>query len=547
MKKSSFLEGAMIATIGIIICKIIGLLYVIPFKNIIGEQGGALYGYAYSIYAIFLSLSTSGIPVAMSKVISEYNSLEYYHTKEKAYKIGSYIIAGIGIISFLILMIFAPQLAKLILGDLEGGNTIEGVTLVIRIVSTAILVVPLLSVTKGYLQGHKFMTEASLANVIEQLARVIVIILGSFVALKVFKLSLETTVGIAVFGATVGALVAYFYLVSKIKKNKESLKRNEVITRAEAKITNKEIAKKIITYAIPFIIIELVKSAHSMIDTMTVVNTLASLGLSQIAETTIGVLTVWASKLNMIVISISLGITISLIPNLSSSYANKNMEDVNHKINQSLQLILFISLPMTVGLSFLAQPVWTLFYGYDAFSINLFRIFIYQAITFSIYSILIDSAQTLNYSKLALGTLIGSFISKAILNIPIMYLFNTLNIGAQYAPVVTTLLIHTVATIILLYYLNKKFKVDYKKSFYNSIKVILCSGIMLITLKIINLFFPINSITRGGALIEIGIYSMIGAGVYIVAGLKSGTINNILGNNFIDKITVMLKDRMKKE
>lgn len=215
-----------------------------------------------------------------------------------------------------------------------------------------------------------------------------------------------------------------------MKKNKTILKTNEIITRAEAKITTKEIAKKIITYAIPFIIIELVKSAHSMIDTMTVVNTLASLGLSEIAEVTIGVLTVWASKLNMIVISIAIGITISLIPNLASSYASKNMEDVSHKINQSLQLILFVSLPMTIGLSFLAGPVWTVFYGYDAFSIKLFEIFAYQAITFSIYSILIDTAQTLNYSKLALGTLIGCFIAKAALNIPMMNLFDSLNIGA---------------------------------------------------------------------------------------------------------------------
>ena len=186
MKKNSFLEGAMITTLGIIICKIIGLLYVIPFKNIIGEQGGALYGYAYSIYAIFLSLSSSGIPVAMSKVISEYNTWKYYHTKERAYKIGSYIIIGIGVFSFLILLIFAPTLAKLILGNLEGGNTIEGVTLVIRVVSTALLIVPLLSVTKGYLQGHNFMTESSLSSVLEQLTRVAVIIFGSFAALKAF-------------------------------------------------------------------------------------------------------------------------------------------------------------------------------------------------------------------------------------------------------------------------------------------------------------------------------------------------------------------------
>ncbi|NLM62802.1 MAG: polysaccharide biosynthesis protein [Mollicutes bacterium] len=545
MRKNSFLEGAMITTIGIIICKIIGLLYVIPFKNIIGEQGGALYGYAYSIYTIFLSLSASGIPVAMSKVISEYNSLGYYYIKERAYKIGSSIIIAVGFISFLILMIFAPFIAQIILGDLEGGNTVAGVTLVIRAVSTALLIVPLLSVTKGYLQGHRFMQASSISSVVEQLVRVAVIILGSFIALRIFNLSLETAVGIAVFGATVGAFVAYFYLVHKIRKNKESLNKDEPITRAEAKITKEAIAKKIIYYAIPFIIIELVKSAFSLIDTLTVVNTMVSLGLSNIAENTIGVLNVWASKLNMIVISITIGITISLIPNLASSFTKKDMEDVSHKINQSLQLMLFISLPMTVGLSFLASSVWTVFYGYDAFSINMFQIYVFLAITFSLYSILIDSAQTLNNTKLALGTLIGSFVSKLILNIPMMYLFDYLKIGAQYAPIVTNFLIHITAITVLLYSINKKYSIDYSKTFYNAMRIILCSAIMFMSLKIFSLFFPIDAVTKGEAFIEIIIYSLISMSVYFIAVIKSGTLDNILGNKALQRVMDMVKNKVK--
>ncbi len=545
MRKNSFLEGAIITTIGIIICKIIGLLYVIPFKNIIGEQGGALYGYAYSIYTIFLSLSASGIPVAMSKVVSEYNSLGYYYTKERAYKIGSSIIIAVGFISFLILMIFAPFIAQIILGDLEGGNTVAGVTLVIRAVSTALLIVPLLSVTKGYLQGHRFMQASSISSVVEQLVRVAVIILGSFIALRIFNLSLETAVGIAVFGATVGAFVAYFYLVHKIRKNKESLNKDEPITRAEAKITKEAIAKKIIYYAIPFIIIELVKSAFSLIDTLTVVNTMVSLGLSNIAENTIGVLNVWASKLNMIVISITIGITISLIPNLASSFTKKDMEDVSHKINQSLQLMLFISLPMTVGLSFLASSVWTVFYGYDAFSINMFQIYVFLAITFSLYSILIDSAQTLNNTKLALGTLIGSFVSKLILNIPMMYLFDYLKIGAQYAPIVTNFLIHITAITVLLYSINKKYSIDYSKTFYNAMRIILCSAIMFMSLKIFSLFFPIDAVTKGEAFIEIIVYSLISMSVYFIAVIKSGTLDNILGNKALQRVMDMVKNKVK--
>lgn len=218
MKKNNFLEGAMIATVGIILCKIIGLVYVIPFYAIIGTQGGALYSYAYSIYAIFLSLSNSGIPVAVSKVISEYNALGYVRAKKRAFELASLLIVVLGVFFFLILVIFAPQIASTILGNIKGGNTLEGVTLVIRIVATALLIVPIESVTQGYFQGHKIMVPPTMANVIEQLVRVVVIVAGSFVALQVFHLSLETAVGIAVFGATVGCLVAYFYLLRVLKK-----------------------------------------------------------------------------------------------------------------------------------------------------------------------------------------------------------------------------------------------------------------------------------------------------------------------------------------
>ena len=75
MKKNSFIEGTIIATLSIILVKIIGIIYVIPFNAIIGEQGGALYGYGYTIYQLFLSISSAGFPFAISKITSEYNAL----------------------------------------------------------------------------------------------------------------------------------------------------------------------------------------------------------------------------------------------------------------------------------------------------------------------------------------------------------------------------------------------------------------------------------------------------------------------------------------
>ena len=536
MKKSSFLEGAMIATTGIVICKIIGLIYVIPFYSIIGQQGGALYGYAYSIYAIFLSLSSSGIPVAMSKIVSEYNSLEFYNTKEKAYKIGATIIMSLGFFFFIMLMLFAKPIAHVILGNLEGGNTIEGVSMVIRVVATALLVVPLLSVTKGYLQGHKFIAPSSIANIIEQLVRVIVIVGGSFMALKVFHLSLETAVGIAVFGATIGAISAYFFLFFKIKKSRANLKINEPITRAESKITTKEIVKKIVFYALPFVVIDLVQSAYSMVDTFTVVSTMASLGYDAIAETTMGVLSTWASKLNMIIISISLGIIISLIPNISSSFVKKDMHDVSRKINQSLQALFITVLPMTVGLSFLASPTWVIFYGYNELSITIFKFFVFEAITFSFYILLIDIFQTMNDTRIALGTLGFSFLSKIIFNIPMMYLCDYLGIGVYYGPIIATLMDQTIAITFLIYMLKRKYKINFKDTIYNFTKTVLCTAIMVVFLMIISSLFKIDATSRVEALIEVGIYSLLGVLVYTTVAYKSGLIDSVLGKHFLSNL-----------
>ena len=106
MKKNTFVEGAMISTIGIVLCKILGIIYVIPFRAIIGTEGAILYSYAYTIYAVFASLSSTGIPTAMSKAVSEYNTLGYYNAQERAYKIGKYIIVGLGIVCFLVLVVY---------------------------------------------------------------------------------------------------------------------------------------------------------------------------------------------------------------------------------------------------------------------------------------------------------------------------------------------------------------------------------------------------------------------------------------------------------
>ena len=533
MKKNGFLGGAFVSTFCIIICKIVGLLYVIPFYAIIGESGGALYAYAYTIYSLFLTLSSQGIPVAMSKIISEYNTLNFHWSKEQAYKIVRNLMVSLGVLWFILLFIFAKPIAYLIIGEIKGGNSIEDVTLVIRSISVALIVVPFLSTIKGYLSGHKYITQYASSNVIEHLVRVTFIIVGSYIASKVFHLKTSIVVSVSVLGATIGALAAYLYLKIKKNKNKELFKIDAKKTKEESKNTRKTILKRIVLVALPFIIIDFVRSIYSIVDTFTINQTLTKLGFTlSDSEYVLSVISTWGSKLNMIIIAFVSGLTVSLIPNISSSFVKGDMKDVNNKINQSLEMIMFINLPMVLGLFFLKTPVWNLFYGNNQMGIDLFGLFIFQALTFSFYSISIDSTQIMGNTKLALGSLFISFLLKALLNIPFMYLFDSLGLNPSYAPIALNLILHTLTVIIIMIVNSKKYHLNYTRIINPMLKSILMALIMFLVLKIFELFIPVNiDATKGKYLLLTALYALIGGVIYLGLSYKYGLIDRIFKVN----------------
>lgn len=537
MKKTNFMSGAIIATLGIIACKILGLVYVIPFYSIIGTMGRSLYSYAYSIYSMFVNVSTSGVPLAISKSVSEYDTLGNYEAKERIYKLGKIIMTTIGFICFLLMVIFAESLAKYIMGDATGGNSIKDIAYVIRVVSTALLFVPVLSVARGYVQGSKYIQISSMANIIEQLVRVLVVVLGSYITIKVLNLGVTNGVAVSVFGATIGAIAASIYILIKIRKNKNKFK-----TKSEnsVKVSDKELIKKIIVYAVPFIIIALMKSAYSLVDTFTIVKGLTKVGFDTItAETASSVIVTWGNKFNTIIASICLGVAVSLIPSISSSMVVNDMKSVNDKVNQAFQMIIYLTLPMAIGISFLSRPIWTVFYGVDALELGstMLSVTIFTSVSYSMYSILLDANQTMNNTRLTFIILGASVLLKALLNTPMMYLFNLINIKAYYAPAFADIFIQLLVFLIVLIYFRKKYKFAYKKTFINSVKTIVCSIVMLICLFGIKLV--INQYLVGGRMISmlsLVIYAIIGMIIYFALSYKIGLINSIFGKEYINKL-----------
>lgn len=531
MKKNEFIEGALIATIAIIISKILGVLYVIPFYKIIGENGGSLYGYAYNIYNFFLIISSAGIPLAISKITSEYNTLNKNKEKTYMFKYAKKIIFIFSIICFLICFLGSTMIANSIVGNLEGGNTVSDVSFVIKCVSFAILIVPILSISRGYLQGHRYITAPSIGQVIEQLVRVIVIVLGSFLALKIFNLTVVQAVGIAVFGACAGALVSYLYLIIKMHKVKDK------IFVPEAKIDKNEkkiILKKLIGYCIPFIVINAANSIYNTIDMILVINGLNNLGFNaNDVETISSIFTTWGSKLVSVVTAIATGLVISLIPSIVEAFTKKDMNEVNSQFNKTIQVLLYAIAPLSIFLSIFSNEVWTIFYGKNFYGPLIFKYIILLAIMDSAYIMICSALQGLSKTKLIYISVATGLITKTILDLPLMYLFNNLGIYPFYGAILASAIGYTLSLGIPLITLCKKYKFSYKQTI-KSIPRLAISIAILVLIAIIVKNIVFKSITNKiYMLIALAIIGLVLGAIYYLMNYK--LLNELLGDKIINK------------
>ena len=542
MKKNSFIEGTIIATLGILIVKVIGIVYVIPFNAIIGEQGGALYGYGYNIYQLFLSISSAGFPFAISKLTSEYYALNNKRAIRDTYDVALKIISVISIFMFIILFIFAPQIADLILGSSIGGNTREDISFVVRLVSFAILVIPFLSVTKGLLQGYKYIAPYSISQVIEQVVRVIVILVGSFVCIKILKLPLRYAVGISMTGAFFGGLVAYLYLKNKIKKS--DLLGKSDFDDDEKLIKKKEIAKKIFMYSIPFILISLINNLYTTVDMILLSRTMSDILKfpASVTESVVGVYTTWGIKLNNIILAISTGLVTSLIPNIVTSYTKKDMDDVNLKFNKALQCVLLVIVPMTLFLSLLVKPVWTLFYGTSYYGPEVYKVFVFTALFGGLYTIIVNTLQGLSKYKLVIFTVLIGLVVNAILDVPFMIFFDKIGMNVSYGAVVAALVGYTISIFLSMFQLNKKYGFTFKYTIKRLSKYIISWIIFVIVILLMKSIIPTELNSRVLQIPILMIFGLISFGIYFFVNYKNGNLQEVFG----DKIDKMIKKFLKK-
>ena len=349
-KKQNFLQGTALLAMATAIVKIIGAIYKIPLNAIIGKQGFSYYSTAYEIYNVLLMISTAGLPVAMSRMISQANSLGHSNRIRRIYKTSRAIFLTLGIAGSLLMTLFCRQLAQF--------QNQPDAWAAIGALGPCCLLICIMSTFRGFFQGHSNMLPTSVSQVLEAVVKLVVGMLAALLLLK-FTGSVSLAAGGAILGVTVSCMASSAYLFSKFRKAYGALEPSE-----EAAESYSETAKRLMAIAIPITIGSAGLQILTMLETKIYMGQLLGLGFSQLeADSMKGIYNMSQTIYNMPCAFIT-PITISIIPAITAQLTTGDRAAAKATEESAARITGLISMPCAFGLALLSEPVTALLGGY---------------------------------------------------------------------------------------------------------------------------------------------------------------------------------------
>ena len=344
-KQNSFFGGAAILAAGILIVKLIGMFYKIPLINIIGEAGAADFNNAYNIYAVLLTVSTAGLPVAVSKLVSEANALDRRNQVRRTFRLALVLFLALGLVSFLVMFFRADTLA----GMMNDSKAAAG----IRALAPAVVCVGCLAALRGYSQGHSNMAPTSVSQIIEALCKLVV---GLGLAFWLVKQGKDPDVAAAgaITGVTVGTVVALAYMALDffLSRGREDTRGTDRPDSAGSILAN------ILKIAVPITLSSSMVGIVTVIDSSLVQGQLQSaLDLTEQASRTLYGNYSGALNIYNLPTSLMAAITASVIPAVSAALARRDRRGAARITGSALRITALLSFPMGVGLFVLGTPI----------------------------------------------------------------------------------------------------------------------------------------------------------------------------------------------
>ncbi|MBX9969843.1 polysaccharide biosynthesis protein [Priestia aryabhattai] len=527
MSDSKLLRGTFVLTLGTYVSRILGMIYLFPFAILVGTVGGALFGYGYNQYAIYLSIATAGMPMAVSKFVSKYNALGDYYTSRRMYRVGMKLMLVTGILAFLLLYSLAPVMSRITLGGSDLNNSLEDVVMVMRMVSIALIVVPMMSLMRGFFQGHQSMGPTAVSQVVEQLVRVVFLLASTYIVIKVVHGSLALAVGFATMGAFVGALAGLAVLIWYWKKRKPHLDKmvNEQ-TVTPTRISTVSIFKELLTYSLPYVFVSLAIPLYQYVDQFTFNRAMVAAGQKEIAESMNGIVQSYVPKLVMIPVSLATAFGLTLVPTITRSFVNKDYNVLQKQIDQTYQTIMFLVLPASVGLMALAGPAYTFFFGTDASDAggNVLLYYAPVALLFSFFTVNGAILQGINKQKYAVLSLLFGLIVKIVVNVPFILMFH------EIGSVLATALGYIVSLVYMFALIQKHAKYNYSEFIKRSVLILIFVAIMGISVKIVAAVIGLfTEPGRFSATVITIIGAAVGGLIYFIITYRSSLLEKVMG------------------
>lgn len=358
-------RNATIMILSVIVSKLLGILYIVPLTQLIGATGLGFYQNAYSLYAILLTLSTSGFPTAMGKMISEKIATNKPEDIEKIYRSTMKFIVRFSILSAIGIWFLAPWYAHLVVLQADRKE-ISDLLPAIRALSLSLLVVPAMSAYRGYLQGFNNLEQNGYSQAIEQFVRVATMVAGADLVYHAFphRPTLVATYGAmaATLGGFFGALAGTYVLRKKTQQMRREHRQQVAVNgrydlRSRQRV-NDRMMKELWRIAIPVCIGALVVPISSFLDSITIQNLLMRAGDSfQEATEEYGILSREAFTLVQIPMSIAMAIGVSVFPSIASMRAKKDQAGMDIHIQNAIRILSLLTIPFSILLLFLSNAI----------------------------------------------------------------------------------------------------------------------------------------------------------------------------------------------
>ena len=421
------MKGALILVIANVLVKVIGAAFKIPLARLLGEEGMGIFSDAYTTYTFMFIIATAGLPVAVSKMISESESFGKKEEVRKILGVSLRILGIIGVVGSVALFVGAQAFANAL------GNPYAAAG--IRAISPAVLFVSIMSAFRGFFQGHQNMTPTAVSEVMEALGK---LILGYALAYYFMKTvpgdwaRMSLGAAGAMMGISIGALLALLVLIVYYLKCRRRLYVGD--TSLTPPRSAREIAKKLITIAIPITIGASVFSLTSLIDMAMVKHRLMSAGFSNgDAVAMYGLYAGFAVPLFNLPPTLISSVSISVVPVISSAFAAKKTKLMQDTAAISLKVTVLFALPCAVGLSILANPILELLYN-NTGATQILSILGYAVVFVSLVMVTNAILQAMGKVNLPVRNMLIGGVAKIIIN---FFLVGNPHINIVGAPIAT--------------------------------------------------------------------------------------------------------------